>query len=76
VHSITVEFKTQYSKQNKDNLNIIFNFSNLTILKLEKVTHCGISPEFFIANLDMLLIMPSLRIDKETPYVETTFVLL
>ena len=53
---------------------VLLNVSRLTILKLKKVTHCGISPEFFIANLDMLFTMPPLRTDKEAPYVETTFV--
>jgi hypothetical protein len=67
---------TQYSQQNKDNLNIILNVSRLTILKLKKVTHCGISPEFLIANLDMLFIMLSLRTDKKAPYEEKTFVRL
>jgi len=41
------------------------------MLELKKVTHFGISPEFFIANLEMLFIVPSLRTDKEAPHVET-----
>jgi hypothetical protein len=64
VQSITVECRTQYSKQNKDKLNTIFNLLQLTILKLKKFTHCGVSPEFFIPNLDMLFIIPSLRTNK------------
>jgi hypothetical protein len=77
VQKITFECRTQYSKKKKkDKLNTIFNLSQLTILKLKKFTHCGVSPEFFIPNLDMLFIMPYLRIDKKTPYVEMTFVRL